>query len=319
MPLLARPGAVAVPAGPVPASARRLQPIQVTYTDPDGVFWDWAHVGSGAFVTSVAGIGSAPSAPSLITLPTGDMLVQSVSPGARQIVIGLYAWDDDQDALLSRLDALARALSHDRAGLPVAGTLAFQRPDGSSRQIPVMCTSGPDLPDDDGLGFVRSATYGLTFQPLSPYFEDTDAAAPAPLTFRAAPVSGGVPPMPPVLLSPSTVLGETSVTNSGDADAWPVWTITGPGTPTLKNNTTGLQWGFATALGDGELRIVDLRPGMVSAVDGDGTDWWADLVKSSPRDLWQMVPGVNSLDLQLTGSGDGSQIELAYRRRWRRA
>lgn len=291
-------------------------PLAVSYADPDGNLWDWSDVSSGAFVTSVSGIGSAPSALSALQLPTGDMLVQSVAPGARQIVIGLYAFDDDQGALLARADALARALTHDRAGGFVPGRLIFQRPDGSMRQISVACTSGADLPDDDGSALQQSITYGLTFQPQSPYFEDTQQTV---LTIAAAPVSGGVPPMPPVLLSPSTVLGDTVITNSGDADAWPVWTITGPGTPTITNVTTGRSFGFATELGSGEQRIVDTRPGMVSAVDAAGADWWSDLVKSTPRDLWQLVPGDNEVTLELDGAGTGSQIELAYARRWRRA
>jgi hypothetical protein len=317
MPLLALPGgAVPPPIGLPPDTAPGPSPIAVSYIDPDGNLWAWADVAAGAFVTSVAGIGSAPSAPSTLQLPTGDLIVQSVTPGIRQIVIGLYAWDDDQGALLDRVDALARALSHDRAGMPAPGTLIFQRPGGQARQVQVICTSGADQPDDDGLGFQASATYGLTFQPLSPYFEDADQVT---QVFAAAPSGGGVPPMPPVLLSPGTILGDTALPNSGDADAWPVWTITGPGTPTLRNTTTGRSWGFSTAIGAGQQRIVDTRPGKVSAVDQAGADWWGDLVKSSPRDLWQLVPGINELDMQLTGSGPGSQIALAYARRWRRA
>lgn len=296
---------------PMPPSA-----LQTGYTDPDGNFWDWSDVTTGAFVTSVAGIGSAPSAPSTLQLPTGDMLVQGVAPGPRQIVVGLYVFDDDQAVLLARLDAIANALSHDRAGAFVPGMLQFQRPDGTTRQIAVACTSGPDLPDDDGGAFQLSATFGLTFQPLSPFFEDTEQTV---QVIEGAPSGGGVPPMPPVLLTPSTVIGVTTVNNTGDADAWPVWTITGPGTPTIANTTTGRSWSFTTALSSGEQRIVDTRPGMVSAVDGVGADWWGDLVKGSPRDLWQLVPGVNALNLELTGSTVASSIQLAYSRRWRRA
>jgi hypothetical protein len=316
MPLLASAGSLPPPSKTPPGAAPLRSPIRTGYLDPDGVLWDWADVSSGAFVTSVAGIGSAPSAPGFLTLPTGDMLVPTIAPGARAITIGLYAWDDDQAALLGRLDALAVALSHDRAGAFAPGTLIFTRPDGTARQIPVACTSGPDLPDDDGLGFQASATYGLTFQPLSPFFAD---AGPTVLTFTAAPDSAGVPPMPPVILTPSVVLGDTTVINSGDADAWPVWTIRGPGRPSVSNQTTGYAWSLATALGSGETRIIDTRPGLASVVDGTGADWWSDLVESTPRDLWQLVPGVNVLALTLAGSGAGSQIELSYQRRWRRA
>lgn len=290
--------------------------LQTSYIDPDGVTWEWSDVQSGAFVISVAGIGSAPSAPAKLRLSTGDVLVQGVAPADTPIVVGLYVYDDDQATLLARLDAIANALSHDRAGQFVPGTLRFQRPDGTMRQINVACTSGPDLPDDDGGGFRQSATFGLTFDKLSPFFEDTE---PTIITIMEAPTGGGVPPMPPVLLTPSTVIGVTEVDNTGDADAWPVWTITGPGTPTLTNSTTGRSFSFTTALGAGEQRIVDTRPGMVSAVDQSGNDWWGDLVKTSPRDLWQLIRGVNDLNLALLGATSDSSIQLAYARRWRRA
>jgi hypothetical protein len=317
MPVLA--SAITPPSAPPPPGAPPPSAIRVTYIDPDGNTWEWSDRSSGAFVTSVAGIGAAPSALAALQLPTGDVVVQGVTPGARSIVIGLYAWDDDQGALLARADALARALTHDRAGLFAAGTLIFQRPDGSARQIAVACTSGADVPDDDGGALQRSLTLGLTFQALAPYFQDPPEQAPPPTVITPPPSGAGVPPMPPIILTPETALGDTTITNSGDADAWPAWTISGPGTPTLANLTTGRSFAFATALTTGQQRIVTTQPGLQSAIDGSGTDWWADLVKSSPRDLWQLVPGVNELSLVLAGAGTGSQIKLSYARRWRRA
>ena len=129
----------------------------------------------------------------------------------------------------------------------------------------------------------------------------------------------GVPPMPPIQLAPATLLGDNTVTNTGDADAYPVWTITGPGQPTLTNNTTGRSFGLDVTLSSDEVVVVDTRPTMQSAVDQDGEDRWGDLVKTSPRDLWPLVPGENELNLSMASSGTGSQITLSYTRRWLRA
>ena len=193
----------------------------------------------------------------------------------------------------------------------------MQRPDGSARQIPVYCTVGPDQPDDDITKSGRlHSLFTLTFQAPDPMWVDAD---PTLIEFAAVPSGAGVPPMPPVILAPSTVLGITTVTNSGDADAYPVWTIYGPGTPTLTNTTTGRAFGLSSAIGSGDWVTVDTRPLMQSAVDQAGANQWADLVESDPRDLWSLVPGDNDLNLALAGSGTGSRIVLSYTRRWLRS
>src|SRR5690606_27294893 len=151
---------------------------------------------------------------------------------------------------------------------------------------------------------------------LDPLFQD--AAPTGPIVFGAPPEAGGVPPMPPVLLTPSSTLGETTVTNSGNGDAYPVWTITGPGVPTLTNVTTGREFSLA-ALSEGEVVTVDTRPTLQSAVDQLGNDRWGDLVKESPRDLWTLVPGRDVLNLALESAEEGSQVSMVYHRRWLRA
>jgi hypothetical protein len=302
-----------------PGSARH--PLQVTYVDPDGTAWAWSNPLTGCFVTAVTGIGSPPAALAGVSLPGGGSLAQTYNAAKRSIVIGLHAYSEEsQDGLLDLVDRLAFALWTERAGLPAAGTLRFARPSGTVREIDVYCTSGPEQTDTDSTrdGYQWSTSYGLTFESaLDPMFQDVDPTG--PLVFAAPPVSGGVPPMPPVLLAPSSTLGSTTVTNTGNGDAYPIWTITGPGTPTLTNVTTGREFSLDVALSSGEVITVDTRPAQQSAVDQDGHDRWSDLVKTSPRDLWTLVPGSNLLNLQIDSAGAGSSIEMVYHRRWLRA
>lgn len=314
MPLLA--GAVAAS---IVVDGQR-QPLAVTYIDPDGTPWQWSDSLTGCFVTSVTGIGSPPASMSGTALPGGGSLPLSYGAAQRSVVIGLHVYDDDsQQAFLERLDALATALWSERNGTPTPGTLVVARPNGSARQVEVLCTSGPEQTDEASTrdGYQWSTSYGLTFvSALDPLLSDADDTT---VTFEAAVASGGVPPMPPVQLQPSAVLGDATVTNSGNGDAFPVWTITGPGTPTLTNATTGRSFGLNVALGAGESVTVDTRPARQSAVDNLGADRWSDLVKSSPRDLWTLPPGISDLDMQLTGSAAGSKISMSYVRRWLRA
>jgi hypothetical protein len=312
VPLLRTPGA----AGPGTGHISSLPvPLGLTYTDPDGSLWAWSDVTGQVIATNVQGLGSPPPSLTALALPSGGALAQSYMGAIRAIVVGLLVVDDNQAAFIGAMDRLTRALWTERAGNPSPGTFAVQRPGGSSRQISVLTTSGPDRPDEsrDSAGLTW-CSFAVTFRALDPYWEDADTTT---LEFQAAPPGAGVPPMPPVILSPGTVLGETLVTNTGDADAWPVWEITGPGTPTITNTTTGRSWGLDVSLGMGEIVTVTTgTDGNASAVDDTDADRWGDLVKSSPRDLWSLVPGDNQLDLALSGSGTGSKIRMTYRRRW---
>lgn len=316
MPLITGSGGVITPPPPFVSTSGPV-PLGLTYVDPDGQAWALADYTSGNVALSFAGIGGPLPAFTTLGLSTGGAIAQQYIAAIRTIVMQVIVWDDDQTAFLGRLDAWSRALWCQRAGSPSPGTFIVSRPDGSARQIQAYCTIGPDQPDDDGTKSGRLwSTFTLTFQSVDPFWSDAD---PIVVEFAAVPSGAGVPPMPPVILAPATVLGDTVVTNSGDSDAYPIWQIFGPGTPTLTNNTTGRVFGLTNAIGSGDWIAIDTRPTRQSVVDQDGTNQWADLVESSPRDLWQLVPGDNALDMALAGAGTGSKIVMSYTRRWLRS
>lgn len=290
-------------------------PWALTYIDPDGAEWVWSDLAQDVVVTAVSGIGSPPPAATIISMPGGARLAQAYQADSRQIVIGLHVKNNDQNLFNATLDRLHWALWTVRAGEPAPGVLRFSRPDGTSRQIRVLCLSGMDGVDDKNSGLTWAA-FPVNFVAEDPFFEDAESEE---WSFEAAPVSGGVPAMPPIALAPSTVLGTTSIINGGAVDAYPVWTIHGPGTATMTNTTTGRSFGIDAVLGSGEVITVDTRPLRQSAIDETDANRWPDLVKSSPRDLWALVPGVNNLDLAIASPGVGSKVTISYTRRWLRA
>lgn len=313
MPVLVKP--LTGPGGPrLPEPV----PLGLTYIDPDGRAWAWGDPSQNVFATACAGISSPPVTMTSIGLPGGGALPQFYSAAVRPIIIGLRAYNDDSDqaAFLAMQDALAWSLWTVRAGAPAPGTLVVSRPDGSSRQLRVFCIDGPDQGDDDGTkSGVMWSTYVVTLQAPDPFFEDA-AATVLEFSISSAP---GIPPMPPIQLASASLLGQTEVVNSGNADSYPVWTLTGPGTPTITNTTTGRSWGLSVALGSSEVVTVDTRPTIQSAVDGLGLNRWPDLVTSSPRDLWPLLPGMNHLNLNMAGSTSASKVVLSYTRKWLRA
>jgi hypothetical protein len=316
MPLVVRSDGVITPQPPGPPVSLGPVPLGLSYVDPDGVTWPLGYTsGSGVYATACAGISGPQPSLTAVNLVGGGAIPQFYRTATRPIVVGVFVEADTQDAFMGLLDRWARALWNERHGDPAPGTLVVERPDGTARLIQVICTDGADQTDDAaGKSGLTWTTYSLTFQALDPLWAD---ATPNVLEFKVY-TAAGVPPMPPVDLAPQSLLGETLVTNEGDADTYPVWTIAGPGTPIVENLTTGRQFSL-DALTAGEVITVDTRPTLVSAVDQDGNDAWPRLVASSPRDLWPLVPGPNLLNLNLSGSGDGSMITLTYTRRWLRA
>jgi hypothetical protein len=310
MPVLTRQATTTVPLPVHPV------PLGLTYTDPDGTVWPLGNRRGGVQATACSGISGPPPSLTSAALPGGGAVPLSYRTGARTIILGMHISGTTQDEFLARQDAWARAIWNERNGDPAAGVFAVTRPDGSARQIEVFHTAGGDQADDDpSKSGLLWSTYTLTFSATDPLWADS---TPITLTFGSFSATG-VPPMPPIVLAPATLLGDTTVVNEGDAVSYPVWTITGPGQPTLTNNTTGRSFGLGVTLSDGETVTINTRPTMASAVDGTGADRWGDLLKSSPRDLWPLAPGLNSLSLLMDGSGDGSQVQLSYTRRWLRS
>lgn len=299
------PSWVATPwSGPVPAT--------LVYVDPDGVEWPWTDEAAGFITKAVTGLGAAPVSLRTLPLPGGgelplDVVVQPSEPVV-QLRIGRD--DDDQDGYLGLVRRLRRALTHVRAGQLVPGTLRVAWPDGTTRLLDVYCTGG--MPRDDATAENDGLTWGvftLAFKAPDPYWRD---ATERQLRFALAPVGTGVPPLLPVNLAPSTVLGSVQVTIDGDVESYPRWVIHGPGTPTLVNETTGEQWALGVALGSAETLTVDAGPALQSVVDGTGADRWADLVTDPSPSLWALQPGVNDLLVQLAGAAEGSRVDLFY-------
>ena len=113
----------------------------------------------------------------------------------------------------------------------------------------------------------------------------------------------------------STVYAQTVVTNPGDVESYPVWTIKGPGdTVRLVNQTSGkiLNLG-ANVLAAGQTLVIDTRPGVKTILlDGVNVFNWLDVYSS----LWPLESGDNSLMLQMSNITQISKIELTYTERY---
>src|ERR1700747_1585570 len=121
-------------------------PLQISYTDPDGNYWDLSDLSTanGYACTGIAGIDGIPVAMQSIPLLDGTAIpnIYNVQPGTIVIgiVVGRPAGGSPSD-YYALLDRIVRAFTSRRNELPAPGQLTVQRPDGSSRAVSVYTTS----------------------------------------------------------------------------------------------------------------------------------------------------------------------------------
>lgn len=107
-----------------------------------------------------------------------------------------------------------------------------------------------------------------------------------------------------------------TITNSGDAETWPVFYINGPITnPELLNNTTGLSWVLTYTLGVGEQMVVDSNKRTVKL--GGTANRYSSYAANLPYNKWwSLVPGANDIHLLSTDVGTGASVQIQWRHAW---
>lgn len=301
---------MSTPAAPVP--------LQITYIDPDGVPWNLSDLSlsAGYICTGIAGIEGLPVMIQTVPMLDGTAVPNIYIPQPGTIIIGILVTppasgaENDYYALLDRL---VRAFVSRRNELPAPGSIIIQRPDGTSRQITVYTTAGLNTPE---VGLNDMSVYTFTLQTPDPYWSDLTTQN---LSFALSGVPG-ILPLLPIQLAGGAVLGNASVMNNGTATAWPTWVITGPGTPTLQNFTSGRKWALQSPILAGHVVQVTTKPGTQMVYDvTTATNIWDQLVLSSLRDLWGFVGGNNNISVTMAGSTLASQVSLSWTNRWSRA
>ena len=231
-------------------------------------------------------------------------LYRGVRYSAREVFLPMYLEADHAHLLRPAMRRLA-ALLDPRRG-PV--TVTVQHPDADVRSIsgrvstPMATTSE----SAEGAWWHR---VGMTLWCPDPFW----VSPPVSLTFRALPPSPFLgPAFLPMRLSSSQVLGDVTVDNPGDADAYPVWTVTGPvGALTV---TSGAQaWSLPAGVAAGETVTVDTRRGQQRVADADGPAWGR--LSASSR-LWPLPPGRSQVSITATGTSTATAVDVTWEPRW---
>lgn len=112
----------------------------------------------------------------------------------------------------------------------------------------------------------------------------------------------------------SQAIGTFTLNNEGDATAYPVWKITGPGSGLeIKNVATGERFTWTGTLTAGQTLYIDTQSGLVT--DDLGANRY-DLMGPAPR-LWSIPPGSSQAYVALINTTSASKIEATWRaRKW---
>ncbi|MGM9381118.1 phage tail family protein [Streptomyces antibioticus] len=215
------------------------------------------------------------------------------------------------------LEILARDRQHlqeltDRLALALAGrcTLTLLDDDGTRWTTDVYRTGGGEYSyGADTIGEREFQTV-ITFRSPDPYWTYSEAQIRYIGGSTAAPFLSS---LVNVEISASQAIGEIQLDNSGNADAYPIWEIAGPGTNFVAVSPDGEKLAWSGTLLANERLTIDTRKGTV--VDQAGNNRYAEL-DEAPR-FWTVRPGLSTATAQLEDITTASKITCSWRpRKW---
>lgn len=198
------------------------------------------------------------------------------------------------------------------------------QPNGQSRRLWLRFEDDGDPAPDTLPSLIGWARYGITLVAEQPFWEGQVVGQPfttaEPVDFFDADGS------PDFHISSGSQVSTATITNPGDTDAYPIYTIesgitdpdTGVVTGSIASAGAGYNGNNVTfgAIASGQKRIVDTRPDRLTVVNQSGADRWVDLDPGSQFDA-PIPPGVQPLSLSIVGQGTITvSLQPLYERAW---
>jgi hypothetical protein len=198
------------------------------------------------------------------------------------------------------------------------GTWTVQKPNGDQRSLDLRFVDDSQWATAGSPWLLKHNLYGINLvaeQPLwrgAPIIQSWDASP--PIQFFGGGTIGSPQLGPPFGISASNDYGSATITNPGDVEAWPKWTMTGPFT----SATVGIGGATVTVpftVASGSSLVIDTSPRVQAAVLNGTTDKTAQLGSVS----WASVPPGQDVTLSVSTVGGGSvsaELVPLYLRAW---
>jgi len=308
----------AAPYVPPPPPVSPWQNYELMWTGWDGSVWDLNDASSGVQVvnTGLVGLHLPPFEPQVSERRTGRRR-RGVRVRERTVEIPVLVWHDSSSEGFVELDRAFWRSFHPLK----AGTLTVASPGGVRRHIDLVLESdGGHAYDLDPIEAGWSL-YQLVLTAEQPYFYGEPITRSFGEKEQGLFFGGDAPDdpgaeevAPPLYISSDWGTENASMTNPGDVDAWPVFSVTATGSNV--DVTFGVGGGEVSAsdIPEGSTLVVNTDPNVASA-QVDGVDVPGHLAPYDPRP----IPAGGETDLDITVSGVGVvsvTITPRYLRAW---
>ena len=284
-----------------PESAPSLwTPLQHTWTDYRGTDWDLSQGLSGlALAPGVRGMEMPTPTHYKITAPAvdGSFWRGTITP-EREATWFLRVFSDaGSQAWIDHRSRFWKGLNPSRTGL-----WTVTQPNGVKRSLRVRFAGLSD-DSDDGSELFGWKLYQISLAAEDPFWlgeadRRTFVAPSAGENYYGGAAGGGFGP--PFYISAGSTTDSAAISNPGDVDAWPVWTVYGP-TTSVSVGLNGRAIEFPMTLTAGQWVRIDTRPTDQQAIDHSGSDRTPQL---GLVEFAEIPPGTNvPLTISMTGTG----------------
>lgn len=244
------------------------------------------------------------------SIPGGVWRSQVVDP--REVTLILLGHSRDADAW----SQMCRQVVADFDTSTSEGVLTVAHPDGNTRALRCRYVDGLGAPVEGEPGVVKYGTFAVQLRAYDPWWYGPVQRR----TFQPA-VSGGFP-WPPIVVQSTELIGSGSVvTNPGDVEAYPVWTLAGPLSEVTATAESGASWTVTKTLGPGEVVTVDTdprAPAFQRVTDFSGSNLWGIATPDYP-DLWPLPAGDSTVTVAVSGASSATRIHMDFNPRYRTA
>lgn len=245
--------------------------------------------------SGLRGLGIAPTAVRIQNSAGDGGSWRSTRRAVREFDFPIIITGENRSDVELKLRRLASALS-DRTSAPY---LRAVYSDGNGPfEIEVHYTGGAEtvFGSDANSNFAR---WAITLQAPDPYWTSIDSES---LFLGSDPDPRGLlPKLAALQVKSSQVIGEFTVENSGDVDAYPTWTFRGPMDSVTVTAPDGRSFSYTAEIAETETVTIDTKTGRV--VNQAGVNKYSSL-GASPK-LFSIPAGISVVNVEADGTSPG--------------